>query len=118
MKERFTIKYCNIIDAVLVLDTLKRMPKSMIIHNHLYVHGLICNDRVEAEYWQEYFEELFGFQRSLVQKVTGFDMRSYRGEYGTVYEVFDNIGKLNFRFTENSKDAMEFWEWLDMEMNQ
>ena len=63
MKQRFIIKYCKVIDAVLLLDTLKRMPLTMIIDKICYVHGLICMDMERAKEQQEYYESLFGYQR-------------------------------------------------------
>ena len=119
MSERFIIKYCNLIDADLVIDTLKRMPQTMIVSNYLYVNGLICSDRVKAEHWKRYYERICGFQRSLVQEVTGFNLETIPEErgYGLIYVISDNTGKKLLK-SHDKTIASEFKDWLEMEVNQ
>ena len=119
MRKRFVIKYCNITDSVYLIDTLKRMPLTMIIHNKLYVHGLDCNDRETAEELQSYYEPLFGFQRPLFQEVTGFELRTRKWVssdfYSFYYDIFDNTGRHVIR-SSDLRLAFEFKEWLEMEL--
>ena len=91
--ERFIIKYCNILDSVFVLDTLKRMPLTMVISNFKYVHGLDCDNRERAEQTQRYYENLCGYQRSLFQEIHSFTIRSSKwlGHYAVEYTIFDNL---------------------------
>jgi len=113
---RFIIKYCSIVDSVFVIDTLKRMPLTMVIDKVKYVHGLDCMDKERAEKVQSYYENLCGFQRSLFQEVTGFHIESHKwlGHYGTHYDLFDNTGKHVIGSFDESI-LVEFKEWLEME---
>lgn len=122
MKKRFIIKYCGITDSVYLIDTLKRMPLEMIIHDKLYVHGLDCNDRETAEELQSYYEPLFGFQRPLFQEVTSFELRTSKrvhdvtiNFYNFHYDIFDNTGR-HVLGSYDLRTAVEFKEWLDMEL--
>ena len=116
---RFVIKYCNILDSVFVIDTLKRMPLTMVIDKVKYVHGLDCNDHERAEKVQRYYENLCGFQRSLFQEVHSFTIQSHEwlGHYGSVYQLIDNTGKEVIHSFDKSV-VLEFKEWLEMEVKQ
>ena len=116
---RFVIKYCNIVDSVFVIDTLNRMPLTMVIDNVMYVHGLDCMDRERAEETQRYYENLCGFQRTLFQEIHSFTISSHKwlGHYGTVYQLIDNTGKEILRSFDKSI-ILEFKEWLEMEVKE
>lgn len=118
MSKRFVIKYCNILDSVFLIDTLGRMPLTQV-HSELSVHGLDCNDRERAEERQAYYEGLFGFQRSLIQNVTSFELQTRKWEssdfYSFYYSIFDNNGRHVIR-SHDLRLAVEFKEWLEMEL--
>ena len=121
MKQRFITKYCNVIDAVLLLDTEKKMPLTMIIDKVCYVHGLICMDMERAQEQQEYYESLFGYQRPLIQPVTSFTVTSERWlgnpDYGIEYSIYDNTGKHVLSSLGDKSGIYEFKEWLEKEMS-
>lgn len=116
---RFIIKYCNITDSVYLIDTLKRMPLTMIINKVLYVHGLDCNDYETAKERQSYYENLCGYQRTLFQTVTSFELKTGKWlgnkEYGFHYDVFDNTGRHVIGSFDKSI-VMEWLEWLKSEL--
>lgn len=112
MTKRFITKYCNIIDAVVIIDTLKRMPLAMIIDKVCYIRGWICNDNIHAERLQGYFEKICGFQRTLFQDIHSFTIK--KADWYGSWDVIDNNGKI-FRF-DDKESAIEFKEWLEMEM--
>ena len=122
MKQRFIIKYCKVIDAVLLLDTLKRMPLTMIIDKICYVHGLICMDMERAKEQQEYYESLFGYQRPLIQPVTRFIITSERWlgnpDYGMNYSIYDNTGNHVLSSLGDESCINEFKEWLEKELEE
>lgn len=122
MKQRFITKYCKVIDAVLLLDTEKRMPLTMVIDKICYVHGLICMDMERAKERQEYYESLFGYQRPLIQPVTSFTVKSERWlgnpDYGMEYSIYDNTGKHVLSSLGDESIIVEFKEWLEQEMKQ
>lgn len=122
MKQRFIIKYCEVIDAVLLLDTLKRMPLTMIIDKICYVHGLIYMDMERAKERQEYYESLFGYQRPLIQPVTSFTITSERWlgnpDYGMNYCIYDNTGKHVLSSLGDESCINEFKEWLEKELEE
>lgn len=122
MKQRFVIKYCNILDSVFVIDSLGRMPLTRV-HSELSVHGLDCNDRDRAEKIQKYYESVCGFQRSLFQEVTSFEIKTEmrlagfreKGEEIMHYDLYDNTGhRIIGSFEKEIID--EFKEWLEKEM--
>ena len=120
MKQRFITKYCKVIDAVLLLDTEKKMPLTMIIDKICYVHGLICMDMERAKERQEYYESLFGYQRPLIQPVTSFTVKSKRWlgnpDYGMEYSIYDNTGKHVLSSLGDESGIYEFKEWLEKEL--
>ena len=120
MKQRFITKYCRVIDAVLLLDTEKKMPLTMIIDKVCYVHGLICMDRERAKKQQEYYENLFGYQRPLIQPVTSFTVKSERWlgnpDYGMEYSIYDNTGRHVLSSLGDKSIIDEFKEWLEKEL--
>ena len=125
-KTRFVIKYCNILDSVFVIDSLGRMPKSTVIDKVLYVSGLDCNDRDYAEVIQSYYENVCGFQRTLFQEVTSFEIRIEMTTRGTFrdkgdeiphYDLYDNTGK-HVLGSYDKEIVDEFKEWLDMEVEK
>ncbi len=122
MKQRFVIKYCNILDSIFVIDSLGRMPLTRI-HSELSVHGLDCNDRDRAEKIQGYYESVCGFQRSLFPEVTSFEVRTdmrlagfrEKGEEIPHYDLYDNTG--HHVIGSYDKEIVDEWkEWLDKEM--
>ena len=118
MNNRFIIKYCNILDSVFVLDTLKRMPLTRI-HDELSVHGLDCMDMERANEVQQYYENLFGYQRPLFQEVTSFTIKSERWlgnpDYGMEYSIFDNNNK-HVLSSLDEDIILKFKEWLENEL--
>ena len=125
-KTRFVIKYCNILDSVFVIDSLGRMPKSTVIDKVLYVSGLDCNDRDYAEVIQGYYEKVCGFQRTLFQEVTSFEIKTKMTTMGTFrdkgdeiphYDLYDNTGK-HVLGSYDKEIVDEFKEWLDMEVEK
>lgn len=125
MGDRFIIKYCNVLDSVFLLDTLKRMPLTMVISNHLYVHGLDCNDRETAEDIQSYYESVCGFQRTLFPVVTSFEIKVEMTTRGTFrekgdeiphYDIYDNTGK-HIIGSYDKELIEEFMDWLMMELD-
>lgn len=122
MKQRFITKYCKVIDAVLLLDTEKRMPLTMVIDKICYVHGLICMDMERAKEQQEYYESLFGYQRPLIQPVTSFTVKSERWlgnpDYGMEYSIYDNTGKHVLSSLGDESSIVEFKEWLEQEIKK
>lgn len=116
--ERFIIQYCNILDSVFVIDSLGRMPLTRV-HDQLSVHGLDCNDRGLAEEVQKYYETLFGYQKPLIQTVTGFNIQTdnWLDNYGTVYAIFDNNNHHILSSFDKTR-IYEFKEWLERELNK
>ena len=123
MKQRFVIKYCNILDSVFVIDSLGRMPLTRV-HSELSVHGLDCNDRDRAEKIQRYYESVCGFQRSLFQEVTSFEIKTEMTTRGTFrdkgdeimhYDLYDNTGHHIIGSFEK-EIVFEFKEWLEKEV--
>ena len=114
MKQRFVIKYCNILDTPVLIDTLKRMPLAMVIHKVCYIHGWVCNDQYHAERLQDYFEKICGFQKTLFQEVNSFTLT--KSDWYGDWDITDNNGKI-FRFT-HKEDAIEFKEWLEKELEE
>lgn len=116
--KRFITKYCNITDSVLVLDTLKRMPLTMLIDGCLYVNGLNCMDMERAEEQQEYYENLCGYQRSLFQPVNSFTITSEKwlGHYALEYSLIDNTGNVVISSFDEST-VLKWKEWLESEIN-
>ena len=116
--KRFITKYCNITDSVLVLDTLKRMPLTMVIDGCLYVNGLNCMDMDRAEKVQEYYENLCGYQRTLFQTVTSFTVTSEKwlGHYALEYSLIDNTGEHVLSSFDEST-ILKWKEWLESEIN-
>ena len=115
--KRFITKYCNILDSVFVLDTLKRMPLNMVIDKVYYVHGLDCNDIEKATEVQQYYENLCGYQRTLFQEVNSFHItfEKWLGHYGLHYSLIDNTGKHVLSSFDESY-VIEWKEWLEMEL--
>lgn len=120
--KRFVIKYCNIVDSVFLIDSLGRMPETMIINKVRYVHGLDCNNRETAEEQQSYYENLCGFQRPLFQEVTGFELRTSKrihdvtiNFYTFHYDIFDNTGR-HVLGSYDLRTVVEFKEWLESEL--
>jgi len=121
---RFEIKYCNILDSVLVIDTLGRMPLIQI-HSQLSGHGLDCNDRDRAEKVQRYYESVCGFQRPLIQEVTSFEIKTEMTTRGTFrdkgdeiphYDIYDNTGY--HVLGSYDKEIIDgYYEWLTSELN-
>ena len=112
--QRFIIKYCNILDTIVLIDTLERMPLINIVHGSIAIHGWICNDMINASDLQDYFESVCGFQKRLFNPINSFEV--VKTDWYDTYAVIDNQGK-SFRF-DDKQSATEFKEWLDMELKQ